>query len=752
MKILKITAIILTAAFIINSQNLGFFWLRGNQAKLVAMVLDEDGRPLAGAIVVVPEISATTQTDANGIFSIKIRKGTLFHLEIYKEGFAPLITKFYRASRGERIPVRFTLSRTLKEQIVVTATSTAVKFDEVPVKTYVIPEARIIEEKPVNLAEALSFTTGVRVENNCQNCNYTQVRINGLEGKYTQILVDGLPVISSLASVYGLEQIPAEMIERIEVVKGGASALYGANAVAGVINIIPREPEESQTVVRLQNEWILDKPLLHVGVVSSYVSKDANTKALVFASYLNRQPVDVNGDGFSNLGLINNTSFGLNFYRFFPSISGKLSISLVRIFENRRGGDKLNLPPHQATISEGARTNRFDITLSWQQAVGNDVLKIAFSHAHLKRNSYYGAFQDPNAYGSTYDPLSIFTLQYTHPSGKHIFTAGATYQVEHLRDEAPAYGRVIDDRYWNAGLFLQDDFALSRSIDVLAGVRFDKHSKVKNIITSPRLSLLIKAAKGMNIRTTLSTGFRAPQVFDEDLHITMIGGEGFVVINDPQLHEERSISLSAGADLFKTFTSGSAYASVGLFFTRLQDTFVLKEVEGGEKSRVFMRVNGPGAVVYGAEFDLGLKLAPLMEVEAGWTLQRTRLDEPEPEFGSKEIFKAPRQYGFVRLTLKPTVRWKLIFSWEYTGSMKLPHYAGYIPEDRLETTPPYSVFSLQLSRKITVGSEELEAFAGVYNIFNSFQKDIDRGAYRDAGYIYGPSKPRTLILGLRYKL
>ena len=747
----KALMILLINAILI-SQPLGFFWLKGKSAKLVAMVINEEGDPVPGAIIVVPELGITQEARANGIFQIFLPKGSVFHLEIYKDGYAPLITDMYKASRRARIPIKFTISRSLKEEVVVTATSTSVKFQDVPVKTYVITEKKIEEEKPINLAEALSFTTGVRVENNCQNCNYTQVRINGLEGKYSQILVNGLPVISSLASVYGLEQIPSEMIERIEVVKGGASSLYGGNAVAGVINIITREPEENFTVLRFQNEWILKKPLLNIGITSGYVSKDQNTKAFLFASYINRQPVDVNGDGFSNLGLINNTSFGVNLYRFFPSISGKLSLTLVRIFENRRGGDKLNLPPHEATISEGARTYRLDFTLTWQQSLGNDVLNLAFSHAHLRRKSYYGAFQDPNAYGNTKDPLSIFLFQYTHPAGKHVCTLGISYQTEHLQDEAPAYQRIIDDKYTNLGIYLQDDFALTKKIDLLYGVRFDKHSKIKHFITSPRLSFLVKLSKNANLRATFSTGFRAPQVFDEDLHITMIGGEGFIVLNDPELKEERSYSISLGADFFKEKGSNSGYLSFGFFYNRLTDTFVLREMEGGRKSRVFMRINGPGATVYGAEIDGGLKVLPYLEIDAGWTFQKTRLDEPEPEFGAKEIFKSPNEYGFVRLTLRPFTKTKVLITWEHTGSMKLPHYAGYIPEDRLETTPPYSVLSFTFSKAFRWAGEEMEIYAGIYNIFNEFQEDIDRGAYRDAGYIYGPAKPRTIIWGVRYKI
>ena len=660
---------------------------------------------------------------------------------------APLVIE-----KGVKIPTVFILVKELSEEITVTATANKMGIEDVPVKTYIISRSEIEDIKPINLAEALSFTTGVRVETDCYNCNYTQVRLNGLEGKYSQILVDGLPIISSLASVYGLEQIPSEMIERIEVVKGGASSLYGSNAIGGVINLITREPQENTTVLRIQDESILGKTFFKLGITSSFVSEDRKTRAFFFGSYYSRQPVDVNGDGFSNLGIMKDTSFGGNLYRNFPSINGKLKLSFARIHEYRRGGDRLDLPPHEAEICEMARTSRLDFSTTWEQSFGSDLLKITFSHTQLERNSYYGSHMDPNAYGKTRDPLTVFLVQYSIPRGSHLVTLGGSYKREHLEDSAPAYNRLIDDEYVNYGLFLQDDITITDKVDFLIGSRFDRHSKVGKIIASPRLSLLVKPIQGLSLRATFSTGFRAPQIFDEDLHITMIGGEGFVVKNDPALKQERSYSFYLGGDYMGIKGNKSFLLSGGVFYTRLENQFQLHEVAREGKSRIFLRTNGKGARVWGGELDVGFKVAARLEIDAGWTFEKTRLDEPEPEFGSLELFKTPDLYGFVKTTLFLPWDMKALLSFHYTGSMKLPHYSGYIPENRLETTEPFSVFSFTLSKLFYVGKDQMEIYTGVYNIFNVFQKDIDRGPLRDAGYIYGPPKPRTFILGIRYNL
>ena len=205
------------------------------------------GRPLMGVNVFVEHTTAGSATNADGQYHIKnvpIGKVKLIASMIgYK-----MERKVINIFPLKVTTVNFKLQPTILEMgaVVITGTGTPEIYEDTPVKTVVIPHRLIEKKHSVNLAEALSFTTGVRVENDCQNCNFSQVRILGLDGKYSQILIDGDPVVSSLAGVYGLEQIPAEMIDQIEVVKGGGSSLYGGGAVAGVINLITRRPVTNQ--------------------------------------------------------------------------------------------------------------------------------------------------------------------------------------------------------------------------------------------------------------------------------------------------------------------------------------------------------------------------------------------------------------------------------------------------------------------------------------------------------------------------
>ncbi|MGQ9673966.1 MAG: TonB-dependent receptor plug domain-containing protein, partial [Candidatus Aminicenantales bacterium] len=203
--------------------------------------LDKNRNPIPRATVLFPEIGISGQTDAAGICQLKIPRGR-YHFEVVKEGFMP-----YRSDRisfNEEVFVLevFIMDRE-EEEIVVTATRRAVPLKETPVRTEVISESQIEVSGAMTVSEVLDKElAGCWVNTSCTNCNFTELRMQGLEGGYSQILIDGLPLFSGLALVYGLEQLRTENIEKIEVLKGASSALYGAQAIGGVVNILTREP------------------------------------------------------------------------------------------------------------------------------------------------------------------------------------------------------------------------------------------------------------------------------------------------------------------------------------------------------------------------------------------------------------------------------------------------------------------------------------------------------------------------------
>ena len=714
-------------------------------------VEDWEHKPVQKAFVLIPELSKSTETDESGKFEIRQVPPGTYHVEVYAQGYMDYCSDPFELKQN-KLSYQIILIKKVTKEIVVTATRTPKLYDETPVKTEVITREEIEKKEATNLAETLCQTTGVRVENNCQNCNFTQVRINGMEGKYTQILIDSSPVVSAMTGVYGLEQIPAEMLHTIEIVKGGGSALYGGNAVAGVINVLTREPQENRTALKLHQEAISGKPSTNLGFHSSLVSKDMNTKTYLFANYQKREPVDLNADSFSELGTLSNTSFGLNFYNYFTKLDGNLKLGFFRIFEERRGGDLFDLPPHEANTAEWAKTDQVGFSSEWNHYLSQNAhYNLSFSLIDAKRNTYYGSYKDPNAYGNTKNPLMFFNCQFNYQLASHVISLGAQYKRDQIKDEATGYDRIIEETYHENGYFIQGDFKISRAFTFLTGVRLNKHSAIENFIVTPRLSILAKINRELSFRTSFSTGFRAPQVFDEDLHITQVGGEGMMVVNSPNLREEKSYSISSGLDYGKQIKRSLVQLSLEAFYTNLSDTFVLHEISRIENARILERINSSGSRVYGISFEFGLVLGPRLSLASGWTFQRSELEEPEPDFGSKEFFRTPDFYGFTSMSYTNDRLINAELSLEYTGRMKIPHYTGYIVTDRLETTDPFWVLNAKLRKPVNITEDcKISAFLGVHNLLDSYQEDLDKGIDRDSGYVYGPAKPRSFFAGLEF--
>ena len=755
--ILTIISFILIDSYRLKAQDITFSSSRDQSEKtsllkISGTVRSYEGGPVEKAVVLIPEIQRSTETDKNGEYEIPAIPSGKYHIEIYAEGYIDFRSDPFDLNNNMTSDIK--LMKKLAEEVVVTATQTPKLYTEVPVKTEIITAREIEQKEASQLAESLSLITGVRVENNCQNCNFTQVRINGMEGKYSQILIDNSPVFSSMIGVYGLEQIPSEMLNRIEVVKGGGSALYGGNAVAGVINVLTKEPQGNSTSIKLHQQSSQGEPYTNLGFRSSLVSQNSNTKGFLFANYKRRQPVDLNEDSFSEIGRLRSTNFGLNFYQSFPAIRGKLKLGFFRLSEDRRGGDLFELPPHQANIAEWIDSDLINFSSDWNHYLTENLYyNISLSHVHAERDTYYGADKDLNAYGTTKNPVTFLNTQLNYQADSHLISAGFQFKGENIQDQALGYGREINDSYNEYGFFAQDDVKLNETFSILAGLRMSKHSLIDDLIFNPRMSFLVNLIKDLSWRTTFSSGYRAPQVFDEDLHITQVGGQGMVIENSAELTEEKSYSMSTGFDFGKEIGTNLVQFSIEGFYTLLKDAFVLdeKKFDPRENALVFERINGSDAKVYGVSADLGYRFGYHFNLGAGLTFQKSRRNEPEPDFGSRDFFRTPNSYGYARLSYENSKIVHIDLSLEYTGKMKVPHFAGYINEDRLETGQTFWVFDAKIMRPFRFDQKnEVSVFLGIYNLFNSYQKDLDKGIYRDAGYIYGPMRPRSLYTGFEF--
>mgnify|MGYP003302703688 CR=1 FL=1 len=719
----------------------------------------EEDIPYA-TILIVGSGQGTVSNEA-GQFQFKNLEEGTYRLRVSAVGYRTL-EKSIVVGREYMAVVHFPLEEeaVMVDEVVVSASRTEVSRRDAPVVVNILSPKLFDAVNSTDLAKTLNFQSGLRVENNCQNCGFPQVRINGLDGPYSQILINSRPIISALSGVYGLEQIPTNMIDRVEVVRGGGSALFGANAVGGTINIITKDPIDNSFQVSSTMSNLGGKSWeQYMGANVSLVAKDNSYGIALYQSYRNRNPYDHDGDSFSELGKLNMNTFGLRgYYR--PSQSSRLNIEYHTTNELRRGGNKFDLQPHQTDITEQTKhiINSGGISYDHFWDEYKHKLSTYASLQHTDRDSYYGAQRDTAAYGKTNDLTWVAGAMYVGNYERFlfapsVFTGGLEYQQNSLHDIMVGYQRDMQQDVRIASAFVQNEWKM-QAFSLLAGGRIDSHNLIERPILSPRVNLLYKPQDRFQARLTYSTGFRAPQAYDEDLHVTAVGGEGVLIRLADGLREERSNSFSGSVDYTTTFGHWQANVLVEGFYTGLNDVFILEDIgHDANGYAIKERRNGNGARVYGANLDAKVAHGKEAVLSLGFTAQRSRYNTPEEwsegQFTTR-MMRTPDYYGYFTFTSAPTKNFDFSLSGTYTGDMIVPHYAGYIAEDRMETTPHFFDLNLKFNYTFILHDHiKLQVNTGVQNILNHFQPDLDQGEFRDSGYFYGPTQPRTLFIGFK---
>lgn len=615
-----------------------------------------------------------------------------------------------------------------------------------------------------NLAETMNFQSGLRVENNCGNCGITQLRINGLDGQYSQVLLDSRPIFSSLSSVYGLEQMPLAMVERVEVVRGGGSALFGSNAIGGVVNIITKEPRRnSLTLSNTTNVLQGGTTDVNTSLNGSFVSDDYKAGVYLFGMVKNRGAYDRNGDGFSDVPELDSETLGFRGY-YKTSPYTKLTAEYHHIREFRRGGDNLDNPPHTANIAEQLTHNIDGGGLSFDYFSPNyrHKLGVYTSAQVVSRDSYFGVNQNPDAYGHTDDQTFVAGTQYTYGFNKCLFmpaelTAGVEYNYNNLHDKILGYNRNLQQTTHIVGAFVQNEWK-SEKLNFLIGGRLDKHNLMKNVVFSPRVNVRYSPTKNIGLRASYSSGYRAPQSYNEDLHVDAVSGTIALIQLDPNLKPEYSHSLSASADLYHSFGRVQANLLLEGFYTVLNDVFTLVKIgENADGNIIMERRNASGAKVSGVSAELKLGIADRFEVQMGYTHQKSLYKEAEQWSddlpAQRRMFRSPDTYGYLTANYNVTKNFRTSLFGNYTGSMLVQHNKGYIEHDAEKITPDFWDMGLRLSYNFAISKTvNLEVNCGVKNILDSYQNDLDFGVDKDAVYVYGPSLPRTYFVGLKFTL
>jgi outer membrane receptor for ferrienterochelin and colicins len=272
-------------------------------------------------------------------------------------------------------------------------------------------------------------------------------------------------------------------------------------------------------------------------------------------------------------------------------------------------------------------------------------------------------------------------------------------------------------------------------------------------VLSPRVTLKYDVKKYLQARLSYSQGYRAPQIFDEDLHIETSGSRRVIHRNSPDLEQETSHSFMASLDFNKLVGTVNIGLLVEGFYTQLNDAFVNEFSAPDQNGEViYTRINAnDGANVQGINIELNVVPLTPFSLKTGFTLQKSRYEEVQ-EFDEKKFLRTPEQYGYLTLDWQTTKKLGISASGNYTGKMLVPYFGMNIPDPEageLRESPTFFDMGAKVRYDIKLNGATLRLFAGIKNIFNAYQVDFDIGVDRDPGYIYGPMTPRTIYVGLK---
>lgn len=733
-----------------------------------------------------------TSTNENAEFNLTNLAAGFYTIQIQSIGFKPFEQNIeLQNNETKHINIELEPDVLGLEEIIVTGNRARTTRKRASSIVNVINSDIFTSTQSVTLSEGLNFCAGLRMENDCQNCGFSQVRMNGLEGPYSQILINSRPIFSGLAGVYGLELIPSNMIEKVEIIRGGGSALYGGNAVAGTINILLKDPIQNSFEVGVNNSFIgvgLDDSDAtatdySLNFNATVVGQNQQSGVAFYGFKRDRKPFDANGDSYSEIALLKNITLGSRMFHKLGT-KAKVSLDFFHINEERRGGNKFNLPNHEADISEAVAHNLTTTAVTFEQYYrDNDLLSVFFAAQKINRDSYYGAEQSLSDYGNTKDVTLNTGIQYNAKFKSSDLVVGVEDTYATLKDTKLGYldldnalivdGEIVSIPHTNnttisnqrmntLGLFSQYDIKINK-LKLSLGARLDNYTiedkesnaaKKSGNVFSPRINFLYDIKPDFQARLSYSGGYRAPQIFDEDLHIESSGSRKVIHVNDPDLKQETSDSFMASLDYNKSFGTSSFGILVEGFHTKLNNPFTNEYAAPDENGVVtYTRINAKeGAFVQGVNLELNYVPSAAIKLNAGFTFQKSKYEEAQ-EFNEKNFFRTPDAYGFFTVDWEATDSWCIIGTGTYTGKMLVPYFGTTIanPEEGiLKTSDTFFDAGLKITKTLKLAHNNIELSGGIKNIFNSYQEDFDTGIDRDPAYMYGPMTPRTIYFGLKF--
>jgi len=721
------------------------------QNSINGRVIDVRGKGLPYATVILESGQQGVSTDENGYFELETLH-TQDLLNVYFMGFESQKIKLQKDKNWTNLKIILRELPNTMDEVVVSGTLKPVSKLESPVPVEVYSPAFFQKNPTTNVYEALQNVNGVRPQLNCQVCNTGDIHINGLEGPYTMVLIDGMPIVSSLATVYGLSGIPNSLIDRMEIVKGPASTLYGSEAIGGLINIITTNPLTAPkfSLDLMSTTW------QEYNVDLGYHAKlSDNINLLTGVNYFNyNNPQDKNLDDFTDLAIQKRISI---FQKI--SIGEQLNIA-GRFYNENRWGGQMQWTAHDKgsdeIYGETIETTRWELMGSYSFF---DKFMLSLSANSHHQDSAYGDM----LYLADQD---ILFGQLTYVSGDWLLGTAARYN--YYDDNTPATHQA--DRYLLPGIFAENTHQFDDKNEMLFGLRYDYHKDHKGIFT-PRIAYKHKFDEQQVLRVNLGTGFRVVNLFTED-HAALTGAREVVIEED--LKPERSYNANLNyVKRFNFIQGGFISLDASLWFTYFTN-LILPDYDSNPNEIIYSNLEGH-AQSMGSSIQIDFNNARGLSGQLGATL----MDVSTFEDGNKS-----RQI----LTEQFSATWGLsyrfignLFTVDYTGNlygpMLLPTLGDLDP--RPDQSPWWSIQNIQ----ITYETGNFEIYTGIKNIldwtpwknadypiiarsFDPFDKEVDfdqqgqaistpNNPYAltfDPSYVYAPNQGRRGFLGVRYKL
>lgn len=677
------------------------------QSASIQGTVKADGIPLGFVNVIVDDGKHGTVTDSLGRFSFNRLLSGDHTIKFSFVGFIPQSQKV-ALSNGQSLVLNIELKEDLQslDEVVVTGTMKEITRMESPVPVEVYSPKFFRKNPTPNIYEALQSVNGVRPQINCNICNTGDIHINGLEGPYTFVLIDGMPIVSGLSTVYGLSGIPNSLVERIEIVKGPASSLYGSEAVGGLVNIITKKPGNAPLLAfdAFGTSW--QEYNLDLGLKLNVGSKATSLTGVNY--YLFDNVIDKNNDNFTDLTLQDRISVFQKWN--FDRRDNKLFTLAGRYYyENRWGGEtewNESFRGGDEVYGESIYTNRWEL-LGQYQLPTSEKLMLSFSLNSHNQDSRYG-----ETVFNADQRISFTQLTWDKQYGSHDLLMGAAFRYTYYDDNTPATELSNSGLTSNApdqvnlpGVFIQDEVTFQNRNKLLMGLRYDHNSRHGNILT-PRIGYKWALSPDQSLRFNAGTGFRVVNLFTED-HAALTGARDVVVVDE--LKPEKSYNFNLNY-LANWYSGSGIYVGLdaSMFYTYFTNQ-ILPDYEADQDMIVYDNIDGY-AVTNGFSTNLDIDFNNGFKILGGFTWQDVYTNED----GEKQ-----RQL----LTERFSATWTVSHTFsgfpltiDYTGKlyspMQLPLLGDLDPRD--EFSPWWSIQNIQL----TYNGGGFELYGGVKNLFD----------------------------------